>query len=72
MGAAGGLGGYFPPLIMGATYQRVFSGYGFGLSLLVILVLVARGALASPTSVSGPPGRLSPGDGRPGVPGVPG
>jgi NNP family nitrate/nitrite transporter-like MFS transporter len=43
VGAAGGLGGYFPPLIMGATYQKVFPGYGFGLSLLV---LVALGALA--------------------------
>ena len=43
VGAAGGLGGYFPPLIMGATYQKVFPGYGFGLSLLV---LVAAGALA--------------------------
>jgi MFS transporter, NNP family, nitrate/nitrite transporter len=42
VGAAGGLGGYFPPLIMGATYEKVFPGYGFGLSLLV---LVATGAL---------------------------
>jgi len=42
VGAAGGLGGYFPPLIMGATYEKVFPGYGFGLSLLV---LVAAGAL---------------------------
>lgn len=43
VGAAGGLGGYFPPLVMGATYQKVFSGYGFGLALLC---LVALGALA--------------------------
>ena len=43
VGAAGGLGGFFPPLVMGATYQKVFPGYGFGLSLLV---LVALGALA--------------------------
>jgi NNP family nitrate/nitrite transporter-like MFS transporter len=43
VGAAGGLGGFFPPLIMGATYEKVFPGYGFGLSLLVV---VALGALA--------------------------
>ncbi|MGO4596130.1 MFS transporter [Terrabacter sp. 2RAF25] len=43
VGAAGGLGGYFPPLVMGATYQKVFGGYGFGLALLC---LVALGALA--------------------------
>ena len=43
VGAAGGLGGYFPPLVMGATYQAVFPGYGFGLALLC---LVAVGALA--------------------------
>lgn len=42
MGAAGGLGGYFPPLVMGATYEKVFAGYGFGLALLVV---VAAGAL---------------------------
>ena len=42
VGAAGGLGGFFPPLVMGATLGTVFPGYGFGLSLLV---LVAAGAL---------------------------
>ena len=42
VGAAGGLGGYFPPLVMGATYEKVFPGYGFGLALLVV---VAAGAL---------------------------
>jgi len=42
VGAAGGLGGFFPPLVMGATFGKVFPGYGFGLSLLV---LVAAGAL---------------------------
>ena len=41
VGAAGGLGGYFPPLIMGATFGLVFSGYGFGLMLLVIVALLA-------------------------------
>lgn len=42
VGAAGGLGGYFPPLVMGATYEKVFPGYGFGLALLAV---VAVGAL---------------------------
>ena len=42
VGAAGGLGGFVPPLVMGATFGKVFPGYGFGLSLLV---LVAAGAL---------------------------
>ncbi|MBC9821166.1 MFS transporter [Terrabacter sp. MAHUQ-38] len=42
VGAAGGLGGYFPPLVMGATFGKVFPGYGFGLALLC---LVALGAL---------------------------
>jgi NNP family nitrate/nitrite transporter-like MFS transporter len=41
VGAAGGLGGYFPPLVMGATYEKVFSGYGFGLLLLAIVALGA-------------------------------
>ena len=43
VGAAGGLGGYFPPLVLGATYEKVFAGYGFG---LVLLGVVAAGALA--------------------------
>lgn len=43
VGAAGGLGGYFPPLVMGATFEILFAGYGLGLALLVV---VALGALA--------------------------
>jgi NNP family nitrate/nitrite transporter-like MFS transporter len=43
VGAAGGLGGFFPPLVMGATYEVLFPGYGVGLTLLAI---VAAGALA--------------------------
>src|SRR5262245_17166268 len=42
VGAAGGLGGFFPPLVMGATYEVLWSGYAVGLSLLAI---VAFGAL---------------------------
>ncbi len=43
VGAAGGLGGFFPPLVMGATFQKILPEYGFGLSLLAV---VALGALA--------------------------
>jgi len=40
--AAGGLGGYFPPLVMGATYNATTNSYALGLWLLV---LVGAGAL---------------------------
>jgi NNP family nitrate/nitrite transporter-like MFS transporter len=40
--AAGGLGGYFPPLVMGATYHVETNSYALGLWLLV---LVGAGAL---------------------------
>ncbi|SDT44218.1 MFS transporter [Microlunatus soli] len=43
VGAVGGLGGFFPPLIMGATYQVLLPDYGFGLGLLTLL---AAGGLA--------------------------
>ncbi|GLB67498.1 MFS transporter [Arthrobacter mangrovi] len=39
--AAGGLGGYFPPLIMGATYDAEENSYAIGLLLLVGTALVA-------------------------------
>ncbi|MDV3124328.1 NarK/NasA family nitrate transporter [Mycobacterium sp. 21AC1] len=39
--AAGGLGGYFPPLVMGATYDGVDNDYTVGLLLLVATALVA-------------------------------
>ena len=39
--AAGGLGGYFPPLIMGATYDAASRSYSIGLMLLVVTALVA-------------------------------
>lgn len=39
--AAGGLGGYFPPLVMGATYDPVDNDYTVGLVLLVATALVA-------------------------------
>ncbi|OBI76199.1 MFS transporter [Mycobacterium sp. E740] len=39
--AAGGLGGYFPPLVMGSTYDPVENDYSVGLILLVATALVA-------------------------------
>ncbi len=46
--AAGGLGGYFPPLAMGATYQAENNSYALGLWLLVLVgtfALVVAGML---------------------------
>ncbi|GAA4476558.1 nitrate/nitrite transporter [Rhodococcus olei] len=39
--AAGGLGGYFPPLIMGATYDEADNNYTVGLLLLALTATVA-------------------------------
>ena len=44
--AAGGLGGYFPPLVMGATYNRADNNYTIGLLLLVATAIVAFGYTA--------------------------
>jgi NNP family nitrate/nitrite transporter-like MFS transporter len=41
VGAAGGLGGYFPPLVMGLTYDPVTNSYTIGLLLLCATALVA-------------------------------
>lgn len=41
VGAAGGLGGYFPPLVMGATYNEADHSYTVGLLLLCATALVA-------------------------------
>jgi NNP family nitrate/nitrite transporter-like MFS transporter len=43
VGAAGGLGGYFPPLVMGATYNEAEHSYTVGLVLLCVVALVALG-----------------------------
>ena len=40
VGAAGGLGGYFPPLIMGATYDAAGNDYTVGLALLSLTCLL--------------------------------
>ena len=39
--AAGGLGGYFPPLVMGATYDAENRSYFVGLMLLAVFAFVA-------------------------------
>jgi len=41
VGAAGGLGGFFPPLVMGATYDSVGNNYTVGLALLSVTCLLA-------------------------------
>lgn len=41
VGAAGGLGGYFPPLVMGATYDAETNSYTIGLMLLCATAVVA-------------------------------
>lgn len=41
VGAAGGLGGFFPPLVMGATYNEADHSYTVGLVLLMAVALVA-------------------------------
>ncbi|HEY5854896.1 MAG TPA: MFS transporter [Aldersonia sp.] len=39
--AAGGLGGYFPPLVMGATYNAADNNYTIGLLLLALTAFAA-------------------------------
>ena len=41
VGAAGGLGGFFPPLVMGATYNAETHSYTIGLALLSLTAIVA-------------------------------
>ena len=41
VGAAGGLGGFFPPLVMGATYDEADHSYTVGLTLLCATAVVA-------------------------------
>ena len=41
VGAAGGLGGYFPPLVLGATYDEATHSYTTGLILLCITAVIA-------------------------------
>jgi MFS transporter, NNP family, nitrate/nitrite transporter len=41
VGAAGGLGGYFPPLVMGTTYNEADHSYTVGLALLCFVAVAA-------------------------------
>jgi NNP family nitrate/nitrite transporter-like MFS transporter len=41
VGAAGGLGGFFPPLVMGATYDEADHSYTTGLALLCVVATMA-------------------------------
>jgi MFS transporter, NNP family, nitrate/nitrite transporter len=41
VGACGGLGGFFPPLLMGATYNEGEHSYTIGLVLLTITAVAA-------------------------------
>ena len=43
VGGAGGLGGYFPALVMGATYDAETHSYTLGLALLVVTASLAFG-----------------------------
>ncbi|GAA4807265.1 MFS transporter [Tomitella cavernea] len=69
--AAGGLGGYFPPLIMGATFDSAGNNYHLGLTLLVItavIILVYTAMLvpaADPTRRVSRPGSLPKEEARP-------
>ena len=51
VGAAGGLGGFFPPLVMGLVYGTL-GGYGVGFALLAVTALAA--ALFTATVVAAP------------------
>ena len=41
LAAAGALGGFFPPLVMGATYDAAHRNYFIGLTLLAVTAAVA-------------------------------
>jgi NNP family nitrate/nitrite transporter-like MFS transporter len=46
VGAAGGLGGFFPPLVMGAV-KSATGGYGVGFVLMALVALICLGVLAA-------------------------
>ena len=59
--AAGGLGGYFPPLVMGAAYHPASNSYWIGLWLLVLLgtfALIVAGMLKDVGQRPAPDARL--------------
>ncbi|MBV1778502.1 MFS transporter [Paeniglutamicibacter sp. ABSL32-1] len=66
--AAGGMGGYFPPLVMGATYNAADNSYFIGLMLLVVTAVAAfvftLAVVRLPAAVEAP-GHADEGYGRP-------
>jgi NNP family nitrate/nitrite transporter-like MFS transporter len=44
VGAAGGLGGFFPPLVMGVV-KSATGGYSLGFVLLALVTLISLGVL---------------------------
>lgn len=57
--AFGGLGGYFPPLVMGATYNPVRNSYAVGLLMLVataVLLFVYTAVFLRAREPASPPG----------------
>ena len=56
VGAAGGLGGFVPPLIMGYVYGRTDS-YAIGLWMLSVTAALALLLTARPSSAAPPPQR---------------
>jgi NNP family nitrate/nitrite transporter-like MFS transporter len=46
VGAAGGLGGFFPPLVMGAV-KSATGGYGLGFVLMALVALLCLGVLSA-------------------------
>ena len=56
VGAAGGLGGFFPPLVMGVV-KSATGGYAVGfilMALVAVACLIVLGALGTPQQVSAP------------------
>jgi NNP family nitrate/nitrite transporter-like MFS transporter len=57
VGAAGGLGGFFPPLVMGVVHSAK-DGYGLGFLLMAIVAFACLGVLrAVRTSTARAPGK---------------
>ena len=55
VGAAGGLGGFFPPLVMGATYDEADHSYTVGLILLCVTAVGGAAVHGCSASGDGPP-----------------
>jgi NNP family nitrate/nitrite transporter-like MFS transporter len=60
VGAAGGLGGFFPPLVMGAV-KSATGGYGIGFLLMALVALVCLGVLGLLARAGPAAGAVQPG-----------